>query len=241
MSGHSKWHSIKHKKGAADAKRGKIFTRHAKLITIAAQSGGDPDMNPRLRTEIERAKAAGVPNANIDRAVKKGTGELGGDQMVELTYEGYAAGGVAVLINVFTDNRNRTVQEIRLAFSKNGGQMADNGSVSYLFSKKGMILADISGKDAEEMEMLAIESGAEELDISDDKMEVITSVEDLQSTEQKLKDAGLQIESAELTQIASTMVDPGDSSKKVQNLLGALEELDDVDQVFCNADFPDEE
>lgn len=198
-------------------------------------------MNPRLRTEIERAKAAGVPNANIDRAIKKGTGELGGDKMVELTYEGYAAGGVAVLINVITDNRNRTVQEIRLAFSKNGGQMADNGSVSYLFAKKGLLVVDIAGKDPEEMEMLAIESGAEDVEIEEGKMEITTNVEDFKSAEDKLKEAGLTIETSELTQIAGTMVDPADNSKKVQNLLEAFEELDDVDQVFCNADFPDEE
>ncbi len=241
MSGHSKWHSIKHKKGAADAKRGKIFTRHAKLITIAAQNGGDPEMNPRLRNEIDRAKAAGVPNANIDRAIKKGTGELGGEQMVALTYEGYGAGGVAVLINTLTDNRNRTVQEIRLAFSKNGGQMGDKGSVGYLFSPKGLIVTDITGKDPEEMEMLAIESGAEDVEIEDGKMEIITSVEDFKSTEEAIKNAGLTIENCELTQIPSTTVDVGTNAKKVQNLLEMLEELDDVDQVFCNADFPDEE
>lgn len=237
MSGHSKWHQIRHSKGLIDAKRGKIFTRHAKLITIAAQSGSDPEMNPKLRNEIDRAKQAGVPKANIDRAVKKGTGELGGDQMAELTYEGYAPGGVAVLIQVLTDNRNRTVQEIRLAFAKNGGQMADNGSVSYLFQKKGLIIADITGKNPEEMELLAIDAGAEDLEIAENKMEITTSLDNFKTVETALKNANLGLDSAELTQIPTTTIAVGEHSTQVQKLLEILESLDDVDQVFCNAEF----
>jgi len=238
MSGHSKWSQIRHSKGILDSRRGKIFTRHAKLITIAAQiSGGDPDTNARLRGEIERAKAAGVPKVNIERAIKKGTGELGGDQMAELTYEGYAAGGVAVLVNVMTDNRNRTVQELRLAFSRNGGQMADNGSVAYLFHKRGLIMVDITGKNAEEMEMLAIEAGAEDVEINENKMEIITTLENLKPAEEALKKAELTIESSEISQIPTMTVPAGTYSAQIQNLLEALDALDDVDQVFCNAEF----
>lgn len=240
MSGHSKWHQIRHKKGLIDAKRGKIFTRHAKLITIAAQSGGDPSTNARLRSEIDRAKTAGVPAANIDRAIKKGTGELGGDKMAELVYEGYAPGGVAVLIQTLTDNRNRTVQELRLIFSRNGGQLVDSGSVAYLFSKKGLIQADLGTLDSEEAELKAIDAGAEEISLDGTQMVVTTALENLHSAETKLKAAGFTVESAQPAFIPATWVDPGENAEKVRALLEAVEELDDVDEVFSNADLPAE-
>lgn len=235
MSGHSKWHSIKHKKGAADAARGKVFTRHAKLITIAAQTGGDLETNPRLRTEVERAKTAGVPNANIDRAIKKGTGELGGDRMEEVYYEGYAPGGIGILIRCLTDNKNRTVQAVRLAVTRNGGNMGDSGSVAYMFSMKGLILAKIDPSKADEMEMLAIEAGADDISIDEDTLEVITAKEDLQTVEKALIDAGLTIEKSEITQIAGTTIDAGANEEKLEKIVEALEEIDDVDEVFHNA------
>jgi YebC/PmpR family DNA-binding regulatory protein len=172
MSGHSKWHSIRHKKGAADAARGKIFTRHAKLITIAARDGGDPEMNPSLRLAIDNAKKENMPNANIERAIKKGTGEdKDGTQFFEITYEGYAPGGIAVLVSTFTDNKNRTVSSIRSIFSKNGGNLGESGSVSFMFHKKGIILVS---NPSDEIEMAAIEAGAEDVVISEKMLEVST-------------------------------------------------------------------
>lgn len=239
MSGHSKWHSIRHKKGAADKKRGKIFTKHAKLITIAAQDGGgDPDSNPRLRTMIENAKAEGVPNNNIERAIKKGTGDLAGDKMEELTYEGYGPGGAAILIKTITDNRNRTVQDIRTTLSKNGGNMADSGSVSYLFDFKGLILTPIA-ENLEEVELAAIDAGAEDVSVEDEMMEIIVPSNELMQAKAKLESSGYKIESAELTYLPQTTVPAGESEKQLKNLLETLEELDDIDDVYSNADFDD--
>lgn len=238
MSGHSKWHSIRHKKGAADKKRGKIFTHHAKLITIAAQEGGgDPDMNPRLRTMIDNAKSAGVPNANIDRAIKKGTGELAGDKMEEITYEGYGPGGVAILIKTITDNKNRTVQDIRTTLSKNGGNMADSGSVSYLFDTKGIILVKNQNGKEEDLEMAAIEAGAEDISAEEEFTEIVTAQSDLASVKENLLQAGFELEKAELSEIPQTTISITGNEDKVQALLEALEDLDDIDEVFCNAEF----
>ena len=237
MSGHSKWHSIRHKKGAADAARGKIFTRHAKLITIAARDGGgDPDMNPGLRLAIENAKKDNMPNANIERAIKKGTGEdKDAAQFFEITYEGYAPGGIAVLVETLTDNKNRTVSSVRSTFTKHGGNLGESGSVAFLFQKKGMILVS---NPSEELEMEAIEAGAEDVSEEDGLLEVITAPKELFSIKEALEKAGAKIESAELKFIPENTikVDDESSAKKIIHLIQALEDNDDVSNVSHNAD-----
>lgn len=240
MSGHSKWHSIRHKKGANDAARGKVFTRHAKLIAIAARSGGDPETNPALRLAIENSKKENMPNANIDRAIKKGTGEdKDGAQMMEILYEGYGPNGVAILVEVLTDNKNRTVSSVRSLFTKNGGSLGESGSVAFLFQKKGVILLGTTG---EEAELAAIDSGAEDVQEQDDMLEVITEPTNLYAVKKSLEDAGFSVESAELSYIPGTTVDIAqeESARKVINLLQLLEEDDDVTRVFSNSDIPDE-
>ncbi|QQS59741.1 YebC/PmpR family DNA-binding transcriptional regulator [Candidatus Peregrinibacteria bacterium] len=240
MSGHSKWHSIRHKKGANDAVRGKIFTRHAKLIAIAARSGGDPETNPALRLAIENSKKENMPNANIDRAIKKGTGEdKDGAQMMEILYEGYGPNGVAILVEVLTDNKNRTVSSIRSIFSKNGGSLGESGSVAFLFEKKGVIFL---GKTGEEAELAAIDAGAEDVREQDDMLEVITDPTDLYAVKKTLEEAGFPIESAELSFLPGTTIDVSneESARKIIHLLELLEDDDDVTRVFSNSDIPEE-
>lgn len=247
MSGHSKWHSIKHKKGAADVKRGKIFTKHAKLISIAARCGGDIEMNPALRTAIISAKADNVPNSNIDKAIKKGTGE-DKDAAVfeEIMYEGYGPFGTALLIEVITDNKNRTLTNIKTVISKLGGRLGAAGSVSFLFNRKGLIRAkvpdnapDVSLEDAE---LKAIDAGAEDLSVEDNELEIVTGDTELAAVRDNLEKAGFVIGKAEITYLPKNTVriDNAEQAKKVLNLLDVLEEDDDVSNVYCNFDIPEE-
>ena len=245
MSGHSKWHSIKHKKGAADAKRGKIFTRHAKLIEIATREGGEsnPDNNPSLRTAIDSAKADNVPNANIDRAIKKGSGELKGEaQTVEVSYEAFGPGGVAMIIECLTDHKNRTLPNIKNVISKIGGRFADTGSVSWMFEQKGVVVANISGKDSEEIELSVIDAGADDLEINDGIIEIKTSKESWAKVRDALKNLGCEIETAGLKFVPSqeTNISDVSTAKKLMECVDALEEDDDVSEVHTNADISDE-
>jgi YebC/PmpR family DNA-binding regulatory protein len=246
MSGHSKWHSIKHKKGAADAKRGKIFTKHAKLIEIATREGGEsnPDNNPSLRTAIDSAKADNVPNANIDRAIKKGSGELKGEaQTVEVSYEAFGPGGVAMIIECLTDNKNRTLPNIKNVISKIGGRFADTGSVSWMFEQKGVVVARSSApRDGDELELQLIDAGAEDIDIDDDIIEVKTSKENWAKVRDALKNIGCEIETAGLKFVPTQETNISDLStaKKLMECTDALEEDDDVSEVHTNANVSDE-
>ena len=205
MSGHSKWATIKHKKGALDAKRGKIFTRLIKEIMVAAKAGGgDPDGNPRLRSAILAAKSENMPNDNIQRAIKRGTGEIEGASYEDITCEGYGPGGVAIIVEVLTDNRNRAVSEIRHAFSKNGGNLGESGSVSYMFSKKGVIVVAKSAADEEKLTEIVLESGADDLNDDGDYWEILTSPKDFEAVRDAVKAAKVETESAEVTMVPST-------------------------------------
>ena len=242
MAGHSKWANIRFRKGAQDAKRGKIFTRLIREITIAARmAGGDPAANPRLRTAIDKALGQNMPKDNIERAIKRGTGELEGVNYEEVRYEGYGPGGVAVLVECTTDNKNRTVSEVRHAFTKNGGNLGTDGSVAYLFNALG-ILGYPAGSDEDAIMEAALEAGAEDVVTDDDgAIEVQTSLEDFEAVRDAMVSAGLEPEMAELTQRASTDISLNtDDGEKMLKLLDMLEELDDVQNVFSNADFPDE-
>ncbi|MDD5469500.1 MAG: YebC/PmpR family DNA-binding transcriptional regulator [Candidatus Peribacteraceae bacterium] len=242
MSGHSKWHSIKHKKGAADAKRGKIFTRHAKLIEIAAREGGsgDPGMNPRLATAIENAKLDNVPNANIDRAIKKGTGELKGEQTVGVTYEAYGPGGVACIIECLTDNKNRTLSNVRSAIEKRGGKWAESGSVLFMFAKKGVVHAE--GKLSEETELELIDAGAEDIEKTAEGVSVTTDPAKWARVRDTLKKAGLNVQEAGLKYVAKTEVTISDreTAQKVLDFIETIEEDEDVAEVSANADFTED-
>lgn len=243
MSGHSKWATTKRKKAVIDAKRGKIFTKLIKEITVAARSGGgDVAGNPRLRLAIDNAKAANMPQDNIERAIKKATGELEGVTYKELMYEGYAPGGVAILVEVATDNKNRTVAEVRHIFSKAGGSIGETGSVAWMFEHKGVITMPVQGKTEEEILELVMDDGAEDLEIEEEFIEVVTPVEAFENVRKKLVDSGLEIENASLQWIAKNSVKvEGESSEKVVNLIEALEDNDDVQNVYSNADFEEVE
>ena len=238
MSGHSKWATIKHKKGAADAKRGKVFTRLIKEITIAAkQGGGDPDGNPRLRTAILAAKAENMPADNIKRAIQRGTGELEGLSYEEIVYEGYGPGGVAIMVQVLTDNKNRAVSELRHAFSKNNGNLGESGSVGYLFSKKGLIIVDKSKVSEEKLTEIALDAGAEDLSDEGDTWEVITDPKDYDAVLAAIKAAGITPEHSEVTMIASTYQKlEGTQATAMMRLLETLEDLDDTQNVYTNFD-----
>jgi YebC/PmpR family DNA-binding regulatory protein len=238
MSGHSKWATIKHKKGAADAKRGKIFTRLIKEITIAAKGGGgDPDGNPRLRTAILAAKAENMPADNIKRAIQRGTGELEGLSYDEIVYEGYGPGGVAILVQVLTDNKNRAVSEIRHAFSKNNGNLGESGSVGYLFSKKGLIIVDKSKVSEDKLTEIALEAGADDLSDEGDTWEVITDPKEFEPVLEAIKAAKITPEHAEVTMIASTYQKlEGAQATSMMRLLEVLEDLDDTQNVYTNFD-----
>lgn len=243
MSGHSKWHSIKHKKAATDAARGKIFTKHAKLIEVAARNGGDPSMNPTLRTAIENARSENMPMDRIERSIKKGTGEnKEGAQIEEVMYEGYGPNGIALYIEALTDNRNRTVANIKHIVSKKGGSLGGPGSVAYLFSKKGLIIVPVSGMDAEEIELAAIEAGAQDIKSHKDMVEVFTNPKDLMSVKAAIEAAGIKVESANFTYLPQNEVDISDEStaKKVLDLMDDLEEDDDVANVYSNFNIEDE-
>jgi len=238
MSGHSKWHSIKHKKGALDAKRGKLFTKFIKEITVAARSGGgDPDANARLRKAISDAKAGNMPNDTIDRAIRRGTGEEDGVNYEEITYEGYGPGGVALLIQSMTDNRNRTVAEIRHIFSKNGGNLGESGSVGWMFEKKGYIVVNKSAKPEEELFDIVIEAGADDLRDDEDNFEIITSPDSFESVSTALKSAGIETQVAEIEMVPQNYIKlEGGDARQMLKLMEALEDHDDVQKVSANFD-----
>lgn len=242
MSGHSKWASIKHKKGAADAKRGQLFTKLIKEITAAAKAGGgDPDANPRLRLGIAKAKEANMPKDNIEKAIKRGTGELPGIVYEEILYEGYAPGGVAVLVETLTDNKNRTSAEVRNLFTRNGGNLAGSGSVARLFQKKGYLLIDAKSVAEERLLEVVLGSGAEDLKTEGANFEVITLPKDFEAVKQALAKAGIQVLSAELTTLPASTVPVNDeaTAKKILALMEGLEEHDDVSHAYANFDIPD--
>ncbi|MBI4433069.1 MAG: YebC/PmpR family DNA-binding transcriptional regulator [Candidatus Omnitrophica bacterium] len=243
MSGHSKWATIKHKKGALDAKRGALFTKIIKEITVAARNGGGSvDTNPRLRTVIAKAKEANMPSDNIERAVKKGTGELPGVTYEEVTYEGYATAGVAIMIEALTDNKNRTTAEIRNILEKKGGSMSGAGSVSWQFLKKGFIVVKKSAIGEEKLMTIALDAGASDFVTQDETYEITTEPHDFEAVKKALLDAGVPTESAEVTRIPSSMVkvqDPA-AAKSVMGLVDVLEEHEDVQNVYANFDIPDE-
>ncbi len=237
MAGHSKWANIKFRKAAQDAKRGKAFTKLIKEITVSARiGGGDSDANPRLRAAIDKALSANMTRDTIERAVKRGSGALEGDDIVEIRYEGYGPNGVAVLVECATDNKNRTVSEVRHAFTKHGGNLGTDGSVSYLFNKIGSIV--FSSDDEEKIMDVALEAGAEDIESEDGMIEVVTPPEMFHQVEQAMKDAGLEAEMSELIQRPSTETElRGEEAEKVMKLIDALEDLDDVQDVFTNASF----
>lgn len=238
MAGHSKWANIRFRKERQDAKRGKIFTKLIKELTIAARvGGGDPATNPRLRTAIQAAKAANMPMKNIENAIKKGTGELPGVTLEEVTYEGYGPGGVALYIICTTDNRNRTVSEVRHLLSKYGGNLGESGCVGWIFDHKGLIRVARENYDEEELMLLAIEAGADDFKIEDEFYEIYTSFEDLESVRSKLEESGIHIESAEATYIPQNTVPlEGKQAEQMLKLMDALEDNDDVQNVYANFD-----
>lgn len=242
MSGHNKWSTIKHKKGAADAKRGKIFTKLIKEISVAAKMGGaDPAANPRLRTAVDKAKAENMPKDNIERAIKKGAGELEGVTYEETTYEGYGPGGAAVLVEVMTDNRNRTVSDVRSIFSKCNGNMGESGCVSWMFDKKGFIVFSRE-TDFDKLFEAALEAGAEDVSDEGDQIEVITDPSAFIEVREALEKSGFKYESAEVTMIPQTMVKlEGKQAESMLKLMDRLEDNDDVQNVYANFDISQEE
>jgi YebC/PmpR family DNA-binding regulatory protein len=242
MSGHSKWSTIKRKKGAADAKRGQMFTKLGREIGLAArEGGGDPDMNFRLRLAVDRAKAANMPRDNIERAIERRAGTGKGESLEELTYEGYGPSGTAMFVAVLTDNRNRSVAEVRSVFTRLGGNLGENGCVAWLFDRKGYITLAPNGGDPEEMALIAIDAGAEDVRIDSEVVEVFTEMADLRSVREELEANGLKIEDSELSWIPkSTMALDGGATIKNMKLIDALEELDDVMQVYSNLEISDE-
>lgn len=243
MSGHSKWSTIKRKKGAADAKRGKIFTRLIKEITVAARmGGGDPDGNPRLRSAIAVAKAENMPKDNIERGIKKGTGELEGAVYEEVSYEGYGPGGVAVMVECMTDNRNRTVADIRHYFSKSGGNLGESGCVSWMFDKKGSLLVDRSATSEEELMEAAIDAGAEDVVEEENEFQVLTAPEDFDAVREALEARGISFLEASVSLIPKNTVDLTEekTAKQLLKLLESLEDHDDVQNVSANFDIPEE-
>jgi YebC/PmpR family DNA-binding regulatory protein len=239
MSGHSKWATTKRKKAVIDAKRGKMFTKLIKEITIAArEGGGDPEANPRLRLAVDNAKAANMPQDNIERAIKKATGELEGQAYHELTYEGYGPSGIAILVEVATDNKNRTVAEIRHLFSKGSGSMGENGSVAWMFDRKGIILLPKKGKTEDEIMEVILDAGAEDLHTEEDYFEVQTPLESFEPVRKSLVSKNIDIENASLQWIAKNAISvEGEDAEKVMKLIESLEDNDDVQNVFSNADF----
>jgi YebC/PmpR family DNA-binding regulatory protein len=243
VSGHSKWSTIKRKKGALDAKRGKIFTRLIKEITVVARmGGGDPEGNPRLRSAIATAKSENMPKDNIERAIKKGTGELEGAVYEEISYEGYGPAGVAVLVDCMTDNKNRTVADIRHAFSKSGGNLGESGCVSWMFDKKGSILVDKEVMGEEELMDKALEAGAEDVVEEDNVYQVVTTPDDFEGVREALEADGVKFIEASVSMIPQNVVDITEekSARQILRLLESLEEHDDVQNVFSNFDISDE-
>jgi YebC/PmpR family DNA-binding regulatory protein len=243
MSGHSKWSTIKHKKAATDAKKGAIFTKMAREIAVAAkEGGGDPTANFRLRLAVQKARAENMPTDNIDRAIKRGTGESGGVQYEELRYEGYGPGGVAIMVDALTDNRNRTASEIRSIFTRHGGNVAEQGSVGWIFKRQGVIIADPAGKDPEELALDVIELGASDVQVEDGQLEVETEPDDFEKVREGLEQLGARVIEAELTMTPSQTVpvsDDGEASTLLR-LMEGLEDSDDVQQVYANFDIDSE-
>jgi len=243
MSGHSKWSTIKRKKGAADAKRGKLFTKIIKEIMVAARmGGGDMNANPRLRSAILAAKAENMPKDNIDRAIKKGTGGLEGVNYEELTYEGYGPGGVAVLVEVLTDNKNRTVADVRHIFSKHNGSLGENGCVSWMFEKKGLIIIEKDGVDEDRLMEVALEAGALDVKDSGKEFEVTTDVASIEGVKKALEQAGFRYNYAEVTMVAQSNIRlTGREAEQMVKLMEVLEDSDDVQKVYGNFDIAEEE
>lgn len=243
MSGHSKWSTIKRKKGAADAKRGKIFSKLAKEIVVAAKmGGGDPEGNPRLRTVLNAARGANMPKDNVEKAIKKGTGELPGVTYDEIRYEGYAAGGIALIVDLLTDNKNRAVAEIRHILTKHGGSLAENGAVTWNFEQKGIIVLPSSAGSEEDIFDKALEAGAEDVELTGEFFEITTAPQDLHAVAGALESAGLTAEEAKLTMLPKTTTDiEGKTAAAVFRLIDALEENDDVQDVYSNFDISEEE
>lgn len=243
MSGHNKWSKIKNKKGSEDAKRGKIFTKHARNITVAARQGGDnPDYNPALKAAIDKAKADNMPNDNIDRAIKKATGEGAGDNYQRIIYEGYGPGGVAIIVDCLTDNVQRTAPDVRHAFDKNGGNLGTDGSVMFMFDQKGIILVDGKDKDLDSFMMDALEAGADDVSDEGEFFEAITSVEAFNDAKESLEKAGYENKRAEITYLAQNYIEVDESHHKaLEKLIDSLEDNDDVQEVYTNWQEPDEE
>lgn len=242
MSGHSKWSTIKHKKGAADAKRGKVFTKLIKEITVAARmGGGDPDANPRLRTVLTAARAENMPKDNMERAIKKGTGELEGVSYEENTYEGYGPGGAAVIVETLTDNKNRTVADVRHIFSKCNGNLGENGSVMWMFDKKGYIVVDGENTDEETLMDIALEAGAEDVREDDGIFEVITDPADFNAVLEAIEAANIPMDTSEITMLPQTYTPlEGKNAENMVKLMDMLEDNDDVSKVYTNADIPED-
>jgi YebC/PmpR family DNA-binding regulatory protein len=238
MSGHSKWATIKHKKGALDAKRGKVFTNLIKEITVAAKAGGgDPDGNPRLRTAVLAAKAENMPQENIKRAIQRGTGELEGVNYEEISFEGYGPGGVAIIVDVLTDNRNRAVSEIRHTFAKHGGNLGESGSVRFMFSKKGVISIEKSAAGEDQLMDIVLEHGGEDLNDEGESWEIITDPASYEEVLEGVKTAGIPVEMSEVTMVASTYTKlEGNQAGQMIRLIDALEDLDDTQNVYSNFD-----
>ena len=242
MSGHSKWSTIKHKKGAADAKRGKVFTKLIKEITVAARmGGGDINANPRLRTAVNAAKAENMPKDNMERAIKKGTGELEGVSYEENTYEGYGPGGAAVLVESLTDNKNRAVADIRHIFAKRGGNLGENGCVAWMFDKKGYINIEKSATDEETLMEVALDAGAEDVREDGDNFEVITAPEDFDAVKEAIENASIPYIDAEITMLPQTTTPlQGKEAERMILMMEALDDCEDVQRVYTNADIPDD-
>ena len=243
MSGHSKWATIKHKKGAADAKRGKLFAKLARQIEVAARAGGgDVDANATLRTAVQKARAAQMTNDAIDRAIKRGTGEAGGDAYEDVRYEGYAPGGVALLIDVLTDNRNRTSADIRSILTKQGGSMAEPGAVGWQFSRRGIVVVEGDGVDEDELMMTALEAGAEDVSADGDAWQVTCSPSDTFDVKDALEAAGFTVLSADTPMVSENLVPVTtvEDAKKIMRIMDAIEDNDDVQDVYSNFDIPDD-
>lgn len=242
MSGHSKWSTIKRKKGAEDAKRGKIFTKIGREIEIAVREAGpDPDVNFRLRLIVDKAKQANMPKDNIERAIRRGAGLEKTETLERITYEGYGPGGTALMVRVLTDNRNRTVSDIRRTFSRHGGNLGENGCVAWMFEPKGYITIPMDGHDPDELFELAVEAGAEDVLVGEDMIEVYADIDDFQGVQEALSEAQIEMDTAEMSMVPQSKVslEPA-QGLKLMGLVDALEELDDVEQVYSNLDISDE-
>ena len=240
MAGHSHWASIKHKKGATDVKKGKAFSKISRMITVAARKGGDPDMNPKLQLALDKARAVNMPKDNVERAIQKGTGDSAGDtELFECLYEGYGPHGVALMLEILTDNKNRTAPEIRKIFERFGGNMGEAGCVSWMFEKKGLIIVNSGNLDEDELMMLALDAGAEDLQKVGDVFQVICSQADLGKVKKAIESKNIKVETAEVSWISKNNIDLEDAAgRKVLRLMETLEEHDDVQNVYSNFNLP---